>query len=161
MAAREPTSGAAIKIAATNRKALRDYLVLETLEAGLELRGPEVKSIRNGRFSLTESYAVVHNGEAMLHGLHVLPYEHARADEQEAARPKRLLLHRREIDRLVGQTAQKGLTLIPLKIYFKRGLVKVELALCKGKRAGDKREAMRRKTAEREAERAIASRTRR
>jgi SsrA-binding protein len=149
------------KILATHRRALRDYHVLERFEAGIELRGAEVKSIRDNRFSLNESYAQIHDGEVLLRNLHVLPYAHARADEQQSARPKRLLLHRREIDRLLGQTALKGHTLVPLKIYLKRGLVKVELGLCRGKQNEDKRETLKRRTAEREAERAIAERTRR
>lgn len=152
---------AAVKTLATHRRAFRDYHVLERFEAGIELRGAEVKSVRAGRFSLNESYAQVDDGEVLLRNLHILPYECARADEQHPARPKRLLLHRKEIDRLLGQTAQKGHTLVPLKVYLKRGLVKVELGLCRGKQAEDKRETLKRRTAEREAERAIAARTRR
>lgn len=154
-------AGAAVKTLATNRRAFRDYHVLERFEAGIELRGGEVKSVRAGRFSLTESYASVHDGEALLHGLHILPYEFARVGEQNPKRAKRLLLHRREIDRLLGQTQIKGHTMVPLSLYLKHGLVKVELGLCKGKHTGDKRETLRRRTAEREAERAIAERVRR
>jgi SsrA-binding protein len=161
MASAEKKPGAPVKIVATHRKAFREYNILERFESGIELRGAEVKSIRAGRFSLNEGYARVENDEVFLHGLHVLPYTHARAAECDPARPKRLLLHRREIDRLFGQAAVKGQTLIPLRVYFKGPLVKVEMALCKGKQADDKREAMKRKTAEREAERAMADRTRR
>ncbi len=161
MAPAEPQPSAANKTVATHRRAFRDYHVLEKFEAGIELRGAEVKSIRENRFSLTESYALVDNGQLFLLGLHVLPYAHARVDEHDPVRPKRLLMHRNEIDRLLGQTAMKGLTLVPLRVYFKRGIVKVELGLCKGKQAADKREALRRKTADREAERAIAARTHR
>ena len=152
---------AAIKIIATNRKALRDYFVLEHFEAGIELRGPEVKSIRDGRCSIGESYALVDGGEVQLLNFHVQPYEYSRSDTYNPIRPKRLLLHRREIDKVFGQASVKGQTLVPLKVYLKKGLVKVELALCKGKQAGDKREALRRKTADREAERAMAARTKR
>ena len=152
---------AAIKIIATNRKALRDYFVLEHFEAGIELRGPEVKSIRDGRCSIGESYALVDKGEVQLLNFHIQPYEYSRSDTYNPIRPKRLLLHRKEIDKVFGQASVKGQTLVPLKVDLKKGLVKVELALCKGKQAGDKREALRRKTADREAERAMASRTKR
>jgi SsrA-binding protein len=151
----------AIKTMATHRKAFRDYHVLERIEAGIELRGAEVKSIREGRFSLTESHAIVDGGQVLLMGLHVQPYACSRAEEHDPLRPKRLLLHRREIDRLAGQVAVKGCALVPLRVYFKKGLVKIELALGKGKQSEDKRETLKRRTAEREAERAIASRTRR
>ena len=152
---------AAVKTIATNRKALRDYFVLEHFEAGIELRGPEVKSIRDGRCSIGESYARVDNGEVLLLNFHVQPYEYSRADGYNPVRPKRLLLHRKEIDKVFGQAAVKGQTLVPLRVYLKKGLVKVELALCKGKQAEDKRESLRRKTADREAERAMAARSKR
>ena len=155
----KPNGGGTI---ALNKRARHEYHLEHKLEAGLALQGWELKAIRAGRANIGDAYAVVLSGELFLVGAQITPLiqasTHVVANDR---RTRKLLLHRREIDRLVGQTAQKGLTLIPLKIYFKRGLVKVELALCKGKRAGDKREAMRRKTAEREAERAIASRTRR
>jgi len=151
----------AVKTVATHRKAFRDYHVLERFEAGIELRGAEVKSIREGRFSLTESHAMVDGGQVMLLGLHVQPYGCSRVEEHDPLRPKRLLLHRREIDRLAGQIAVKGHALIPLRVYFKQGRVKIELALGKGKQSEDKRETLKRRTAEREAERAIAARTRR
>ena len=149
-----------VRRVATNRKAFRDYQVLDKIEAGIELRGAEVKSIRAGRFSIAEGYASIDGGDAILHGFHILPYECSRVAEQDPDRPKRLLLHKREIDRLVGQTAIKGHTIVPLQVYFKKGYVKVELGLCKGKHSGDKRETLRRRTAEREAERAMAARTR-
>ena len=152
---------AAVKTIATNRKALRDYFVLEHFEAGIELRGPEVKSIRDGRCSIGESYALVDGGDVLLLNFHVQPYEHSRADGYNPVRPKRLLLHRKEIDKVFGQAAVKGQTLVPLRVYLKKGLVKVELALCKGKQSEDKRDALRRKTADREAERAMAARTKR
>ncbi|MCX6997615.1 MAG: SsrA-binding protein SmpB [Kiritimatiellaeota bacterium] len=146
---------------ATNRKAQHDYHILEKMEAGLALRGGEVKSIRAGEVSLGESYAKVEHGQVFLHGLHVQPYACAQHVAHDPLRPKQVLLHRREIRRLVSQMTQQGRTLVPLRLYLKRGLVKAELALCAGKHAGDKREARKRKTAEREARRAIADRTRR
>lgn len=152
---------AAVKTIATNRKALRDYFVLEHFEAGVELRGPEVKSIRVGRCSIGESYARVDGGEVLLMDFHIQPYEYSRAEGYNPVRPKRLLLHRKEIDKVFGQASVKGQTLVPLRVYLKKGLVKVELALCKGKHGGDKRETLRRKTADREAERAISARTKR
>ena len=151
----------AVKTIATHRKALRDYFVLERFEAGIELRGPEVKSIREGRCSIGESYALVDGGEVRLLNFHIQPYEHSRADSYNPIRPKRLLLHRKEIDKVFGQASVKGQTLVPLRVYLKKGLVKVELALCKGKQSADKRETLRRKTADREAERAVAARTKR
>jgi SsrA-binding protein len=152
---------AAVKTIATHRKALRDYFVLERFEAGIELRGPEVKSIRDGRCSIGGSYARVGDGEVLLLNFHVQPYEYSRADGYNPVRPKRLLLHRKEIDKVFGQAAVKGQTLVPLRVVLKKGLVKVELALCKGKQAEDKRESLRRKTADREAERAMAARSKR
>ena len=122
MATPEKKSGAPVKILATHRKAFHEYIILDRFEAGIELRGAEVKSIRAGKFSLNEGYARVENGEVFLQGFHVLPYEHARASECDPARPKRLLLHRREIDRLFGQAAVKGQTLIPLRVYFRGAL---------------------------------------
>ncbi len=144
-----------------NRRALHEYHVLGRMEAGIVLRGAEVKAIRDHRCSLAEAYAAIKEGEAFLFGFHVQPYEHARAEDHNPLRPKKLLLHRREIARLLGQTAQAGMTLIPLKLYFRRGRLKVELGICRGKHHGDKREAIRRKTAEREARRAMAGRVRR
>jgi SsrA-binding protein len=161
MAPADLASDAGIKIVGTNRKAFHNYHVLERIEAGLELRGAEVKSLRAGHFSIAESYARVRNGEVRLHDFHIQPYAHARVEEHDPVRPKRLLLTRREIDRLFGKASLRGHALIPLRLYFKHGLAKVEIGLCRGKQAEDKRETMRRRTAEREAERAIAARTRR
>jgi SsrA-binding protein len=162
MAAANQSEGAGLRQAATNRKALRDYQVLEKLEAGVELLGNEVKSVREGHFSLSGGFARIEGGSVILYGFHVTPYSFGRADDQDAMRPKRLLLHRREIDRVEGQLSAGGLTLVPLRVFFnRRNLIKVELGLCRGKKAEDKRETLRRRTAEREAERAIAARTRR
>jgi len=135
----------------TNRSARRDFFILETVEAGLELRGTEVKSIRSGKASLAESFAKVEEGEIFLYHMHVSPYEYD-SKEQDALRPKKLLLHKKEIEYLSAQVLQKRLTIIPLKTYFKNGFVKVELGLCQGKKQYDKRESIRKK----ESDRAIA-----
>jgi len=138
----------------TNRAAGRDYFILETVEAGIELRGSEVKSIRAGKASLAESFARFDGREIFLYHMHVSPYEYTPKEEQDPLRPRRLLLHRKEIDYLIAQISQKRLALIPLSIYFKKSLAKVELALAKGKKQYDKREAIKRKEAERDIERA-------
>lgn len=152
--------GSGIKVLASNRKASHDYFILEKLEAGIELRGAEVKSIRAGNFSLNEGYALVEGGQVMLYGLHVQPYSHSRLVDQDPDRPKRLLLHKNQITRLIGQVAIKGQTLLPLKVYLAHGLVKVELGLGKGKQGADKRDSLRKKDADREARRALAGRGR-
>lgn len=141
---------------ASNRKARRDYEILDTLEAGISLVGTEVKSIRAGHISLTEGFAHVDQGQVILEGVNILPYDHGNVHNHDPVRPRRLLLHRREINRLIGQTAEKGLTLIPLKAYLKRGRIKIEIGLARGKHHEDKRETLKRKTADREAARAIA-----
>jgi len=133
----------------TNRAARRDYFILETVEAGLELKGSEVKSIRAGKASLAEGFAKIEDSEIFLYHMHVNPYEYTKQEEQDPLRPKKLLLHRREIDYLIVQISQKRLTLIPLRVYFKKGLAKVELGLAKGKKQYDKRDAIRRKEADR------------
>ena len=156
----EGDGGSGFKVLATNRKASHDYFILEKFEAGIELRGAEVKSIRAGHLSLNEGYALVEGNQLMLYGLHVQPYSHGRLAEQDPDRPKRLLVHRSEIARLIGQTAIKGHTLLPLKVYLTHGLVKIELGLGKGKLVADKRESLREKTADREARRALSGRDR-
>jgi SsrA-binding protein len=145
---------------ATNRKASHHYFILEKIEAGIELRGPEVKSIRDGRVSLDEAFADIDNGQVILRDLHIQPYKHARVEELDPVRPRRLLLHKAEIFRLLGQVQIKGHTLIPLRLYLKQGRIKVELGLAKGKQFGDKRETLKRKQADRDVARAIASRKR-
>jgi SsrA-binding protein len=144
------------KVIATNRKARHEYSILETFEAGIALKGAEVKSLRQGRASLQESYAALKNGEVWLLDMHISPYEQAADDLYEPTRKRKLLLHKKEIRRLVGKLAEKGLTLIPLRAYFKHGIAKVELALAKGKRAYDKREAIKRRDMQRELERGTA-----
>ena len=156
MAKNKNNTAPAEGILATNRKALRDYHVQESFEAGIALVGTEVKSMRNRQISMEESYARIDQGEAVLINLHVLPYDHGNQFNHDPRRKRRLLLHKREIHRLIGQMQLKGLALIPLKIYLKKGFIKVQLGLCKGKQMQDKREDLKRKTADREAERAIA-----
>ena len=147
-----------IKVVADNRRARHDYFILETYEAGIALTGTEVKSLRRGRASLQDSFARVEKGELILYDLHISPYEAGNIFNHEPKRPRRLLMHKQEIMRLYGKLREKGLTLIPLKIYFnERGLAKVELALAKGKKLYDKREA----AAERDAQREIAKALRR
>lgn len=134
----------------TNKKASHDYEILERYEAGIVLTGTEVKSIRAGRINLKDSYARVIEGELWLEGCHISPYSHGNLNNHEPERRRKLLLHRREIARLIGATTREGLTLVPLRVYLKRGKVKVELGLAKGKKAHDKRETLRRRTIERE-----------
>jgi len=138
----------------TNRKARHDYFVLDTYECGIVLRGAEVKSIRNGRANLQDGYARISDGEVWLHGMHVSPYEFSRG-ELDPVRPRKLLLHHRQIDELARALENKGTTLVPLRVYFKDGRAKVELALARGKRAYDKRQALAERDAKREAERAM------
>jgi len=144
------------KVVVTNRRAHHDYHIEEKLEAGLVLKGTEVKSLREGRVSLQDSYATVEQGEVTLHHCHVSPYSHGNIMNHDPLRPRKLLLHRKQISRLLGQTQQKGLTLIPLRIYFTpRGHAKVELALARGKKQYDRREAIKEREAGREVERAM------
>ncbi len=147
-----------LKVVCTNKKARRDYHIEETLEAGLVLKGAEVKSLREGRANLTDAYAWIQDGEAWLTGLHISPYPHGRREEQDPDRDKKLLLHKYEIRRLTGKTRQKGYTLVPLRVYFRRGYAKVELGLGRGKKLYDKREDMKRADARREIERALRRR---
>ena len=143
---------------AENRKARHDYHILETWEAGIALLGTEVKAIREGRVNLRDSYARVHNGEMWLLNVHISPYSHRGYAQHSELRERKLLLHRHEIRKLVGRTVEKGLTLVPLELYFDRGRVKVLLALAKGKQAHDKRETIRRREVDRETRAAVKSR---
>jgi SsrA-binding protein len=142
---------------ASNRRALHDYEVLDRYEAGIELRGTEVKSLRQGHVSMVGSYAAVENGQAVLYGITIQPYEFGNRFNHAPDRPRRLLLHKREILKLQAGVEKKGYSLIPLKLYFKNQRVKVELGLCRGKKLYDKRETLKRKTADREAARAMAA----
>lgn len=137
----------------TNRSAHRDYFILEAFEAGIALQGAEVKSLRSGKASLAESFAKVEDGEIFLYHMHISPYEYSGKD-LDPVRPKKLLLHKKEIDHIIAQIAQKGLALIPLKVYFKDGYAKVELGIAKGKKQYDKREDIKKKEAERAMSRA-------
>jgi SsrA-binding protein len=150
-----------VKVVASNRRARRNYTVVETVEAGLALLGSEVKSMREGRLDLKDSYAVVRDGEAYLLGAYIAPYEFAREGGHEPERERKLLLHRREIDRIAGHIAEKGLTLIPLQVYFKGGKAKVELGLAKGKTTYDKRQSIKERDHEREMDKAASQARRR
>lgn len=143
---------------ASNRKARHDYDILETYECGIVLTGSEVKSLRAGRSSLADAYARVERGEVWLEGMHVPPYEQGDTRRHEAVRPRKLLLHRRQIDELAAQTAEKGLALVPLRIYFSHGMCKVELALARGRRRHEKRQAIAKREAQREIEQAAGRR---
>lgn len=138
-----------------NRKARHDYFILETFEAGMVLTGTEVKSLRAGRGNLKESYARVENGELWLYDMHISPYEQGNRFNHEPKRPRKLLMHKGEIMRLWGRTREKGLTLVPLRCYFKDGRAKVEIALAKGKKLYDRREEIAAREAKREVERAL------
>jgi SsrA-binding protein len=157
--ANQDTRAAGEKLVATNRQARHDYFIEETFEAGLALTGTEIKSIRAGRLNLREAYARVENGEAWLVGMHVSPYDQAGgAFQHDPLRPRKLLLHRREIAYLRAQLGQKGLTLVPLRLYLKRGRAKVELGLAKGKKLYDKRDSLAAREARRDVERALRGR---
>ncbi|MBI4683366.1 MAG: SsrA-binding protein SmpB [Nitrospirae bacterium] len=140
-------------IVTTNRKAFHDYQIQEKFEAGISLLGTEVKSLREGRANLKDSYAIIKEGEVLLLNCHISPYSHGNLQNHDPLRTRKLLLHRKEIDKLLGKTSQQGLTLVPLRIYFKNGRAKVELGLAKGKRQYEKRESIKEKEAKREIER--------
>ncbi len=149
------SSEAGRKVIARNKKALHEYEILDRWEAGLVLTGPEVKSIREGKVSLKEAFARVENGEVWLYGMHVSPYDPASRWNADPTRPRKLLLHRSEIRRFIGAVQEKGLTLVPLDLYFRRGYAKVTLALGRGKKLHDKRETLRRRATEREMQREL------
>jgi SsrA-binding protein len=146
------------RLIAENRKARHDYHVLDTWEAGVALLGTEVKAIREGRVNLRDSYARVDRGELWLMNVHISPYSHRGYASHEEMRQRKLLLHRHEIEKLMGRTIEKGLTLVPLEMYFKKGRVKVVIALAKGKQAHDKRETIRKREVDRETRAAVKSR---
>lgn len=145
---------------ASNRRARHKYEILERLEAGVELQGSEVKSLRAGKAQIAEAYAAVEGGEVWLRGAHIPPYEPANVENHEPERPRKLLLHKREIERLTGQTQKKGLTLVPLRIYFKGPRAKLELALARGKEQRDRRRELRDRDQKREIERELSARER-
>jgi SsrA-binding protein len=146
------------QVVATNRKARHDYSILEVFEAGLVLLGTEVKSLRDGKASLVDAYATVDDGEVWLRNLHIPEYHHGSWTNHEPRRTRKLLLHRRQIDALIGKIRDGNLALIPLKLYFSEGKVKVEIALARGKRAHDKRQDMARRDAQREVVRELSRR---
>jgi SsrA-binding protein len=152
--------GVAEKLIASNRKAHHDYDILETYEAGLVLRGTEVKSLRDGRADLKDSYARIEREEAWLLGCHISPYTQGNRANHDPDRPRKLLLHRGEINRLLGKIMEKGLTLVPLRLYFKSGRVKVEMGLARGRKLLDKRYVIREREARREMDRAVRERSR-
>lgn len=139
---------------ATNRRARHVYEILDVLEAGIELRGPEVKSLRAGQATLTDGFAFARGGELFLRGVHIAPYAQATRENSDPDRERKLLLHRHEISRLAGKVAERGLTLVPLSLYWKDGRAKVELALARGRKTVDRREAVRKREHEREMDRA-------
>ena len=147
-----------IKVIANNKKAYHDYFVLEKYEAGIELAGTEVKSLRQGRCNLKDSWCSIVKGECFVNGMHISPYDHGNIWGKDPMRVRRLLMHKREILKLFGTLKTQGLTLIPLSLYFKDGRVKVQLGLCKGKKLYDKREDAAIKSANRDIDRAVKSR---
>lgn len=155
---RASTNDAPIKVIAVNRQAYHDYFIERTVEAGIELRGTEIKSIRDGKVNLRGSYAMARNGELWLENAHIAAYEHGNRYNHDPLRNRKLLLHRKEIEQLEAKVATKGLTLIPLKLYLKSGRAKVELGLARGKKLYDKREAIAERDAKREIERVVRGR---
>ena len=144
-----------IKVIAKNKKAFFNYDIIETLEAGIVLKGSEVKAIRDGKINIKDSYVIISDGEAYLLNSHINPYKYSTYDRPEPTRKRKLLLHRREIDKLSGKLQTKGLTLVPLKVYFKNGKIKVEIGLAKGKKNFDKRRTIKERDIKREMEREI------
>lgn len=148
-------SGEGIKVVATNRKARHDYHIEDTIEAGIVLTGTEIKSIRAGRMNLQDSFAQVRNGEVWLVGAHISPYTYGNRENHDPLRDRKLLLHRREINRLAGKVQERGYTLVPLRVYLKEGRAKVELGLARGKKQYDKRESIAKRDFDREMRRAV------
>src|SRR5690606_21325277 len=160
MAAQKTEREKAQRTIAENRKARHDYHILDTWEAGVVLLGTEVKAIREGRVNLRDSFARIDRGEVWMQNVHISPYSHRGSSDHEELRQRKLLLHRDEIRKMVGRVAEKGLTLVPLELYFKNGRVKVLLGLARGKQAHDKRETIRRREVERETRAAVKARAR-
>jgi SsrA-binding protein len=147
--AKKPDSGE--KLIASNKKALHDYFIVQKFEAGIALLGTEVKSLRDGNANLKDSYVTLKEGQAYLYGTHISPYSHGNLENHEPERTRKLLLHKREIEKLHNKTAEKGLTVVPLRMYLKNGRVKVEIAVVRGKKQYDKRETERTRELDREA----------
>ena len=146
------------KIVSQNKKAYHDYFVIESYEAGLELFGTEVKSVRQGKVNLKDSWCNIVDGEIFANGMHISPYDHGNIFNRDPLRPKKLLMHKKEILKLFGLTKQQGYAIIPLQVYFKKGKAKVQIGLCKGKKLYDKREDAAKKSADREIERSMSLR---
>jgi SsrA-binding protein len=144
------------KIVVTNRKALHEYFIVDTYEAGIVLKGTEVKSLRQGSANLQDGYAVIRNGEVWLMGMHISPFEKGNINNHDPKRSRKLLMHKQEIRRLIGKISEKGLALVPLKVYFKKNIIKIELGLARGKKAYDKREAIKKRETERQLRRDYA-----
>lgn len=159
MATKDKTAARKSSVVVNNKKAYHEYLVLESFKAGIVLTGTEIKSIRNGKVSMSDSHARIQNGEVFLYGLQISPYEMGTHYNHQPDRVRKLLLTKGEIKKLIGKTKESGLTLIPLKLFFERCWVKVELGLCKGKKIHDKREAITQRDNKREIERALKSRS--
>lgn len=155
--AKKPETGE--RLIASNKKAFHDYFILQKLEAGLELTGTEVKALRDGKANLKDAYVIFKNGESFLFGVHISPYSHGNRENHEPERTRKLLMHRKEMEKLQAQIVEKGLTIVPLRLYFKGSRVKAEVAVVRGKKQYDKRETEKRREADREA--AAAMKTRR
>ncbi len=155
-----PADKTAFKTIAENRKARHDYFIIESYEAGIELVGTEVKAIRQGGVNLKDSWCTIENGELWVKGMHISPYDHGNIFNRDPMRVRRLLLHKKEINRLFGTVKQDGLTLIPISLYFKGSRVKVQVGLCKGKKLHDKRDAMAAQAAKRDIDRAMKEKNR-
>lgn len=155
-----PADKSSFKTIAENRKARHDYFILESYEAGIELVGTEVKAIRQGGVNLKDSWCTVEDGELWVKGMHISPYDHGNIFNRDPMRVRRLLLHKKEINKLFGQVKQEGLTLIPISLYFKGSRVNVQVGLCKGKKLHDKRDAMAAEAAKRDIDRAIKEKNR-
>ncbi len=154
----QQTKAPSDRVITVNRQAYHDYFVERTLEVGIALMGTEIKSIREGKVNLRGSYAIIRNGEVWLENAHISPYEHGNRYNHDPMRPRKLLLHKREIRQLLNRVEAKGLTLIPLKLYLKGGRAKIELGVCRGKKLYDKREAIAEREVRREIERAVRKR---
>ena len=144
-----------VKLVANNKKAYHDYFILETFEAGIALSGTEVKSIRMGKCSIKEAFVRVEKGEVFIYGMHISPYEKGNIFNKDPLRVRKLLLHRSEINKLLGKTKEQGITIMPLKVYLKQGLVKIEIAYCQGKTHSDKRETLRKRQDDLDMRRAV------
>ncbi|MCQ2487490.1 MAG: SsrA-binding protein SmpB [Clostridia bacterium] len=147
-----------LETVARNKKAYHDYFVIESFEAGIELFGTEVKSVRQGKINLKDAWCSIDNGEIFVNGMHISPYDHGNIFNRDPFRKRKLLMHKREIEKLFGQVKQQGYSLIPLSAYFRKGRLKIQVGLCKGKKNYDKREAIARKDAERDARRELRDR---